>query len=89
MNNLQESVQAALLKDTRTQDAVIEVLNENGVITLSGSVAHSETSEAAESIVNDIDGVISIVNEIQVEKSDDNDNLFSVSRKFDEDVIIK
>jgi osmotically-inducible protein OsmY len=89
MKTLRESVQRALANDPRTQDTVIEVLNKNGVITLSGSVAHSETSEVAESIVHDIDGVVSVVNEIQVEKSDDNDNLFNVSRKFDEDVISK
>lgn len=89
MNNLQERVQKALTNDPRTQDAAIEVLNENGVITLGGTVARSKTSEAAESIANDIDGVVSVVNEIQVENHDHDDNPFTVSGKFGKDVIGK
>jgi osmotically-inducible protein OsmY len=75
MNSLQQKVQTALLEDQRTQEVAIEVLNENGIITLGGVVPHHNTSEAAESIVKDIDGVVAVVNTIQVRKEDDDNAL--------------
>jgi osmotically-inducible protein OsmY len=89
MNNLQQKVQKALMDDPRTKEAAIEVLNENGIVTLAGIVSSSQTSEAAESIVKDIDGVVSVVSEIQVRKDDNDDGAFDVSGAFDEDVIVK
>jgi osmotically-inducible protein OsmY len=66
METLQQKVQTALLDDPRTKDAAIEVLDSNGVITLAGIVPTQETSEAAEEIAREADGVATIVNEIQV-----------------------
>lgn len=70
MNELRDRVQAALLDDTSTEAAAIEVLNVNGVITLSGMVSSKETVEAAESITKEVNGVISVVNELQVQRGD-------------------
>lgn len=89
MNNLRESVQKALTDDSRTREAAIEILNENGIITLSGMVRHNKTSEAAESIVKDVDGVVSVVNEIQVRKDDNDGGAFDVSGTLDQDIIVK
>lgn len=89
MNNLQERVQKALTEDPRTREAAIEILNENGVITLSGMVPHSKTSEAAESIIRAIDGVVSVVNATQVRKGDNDGNAFDAYGTRDEDIIVK
>ena len=89
MNNLRERVQKALADDPRTREAAIEILNENGIITLSGMVPHNKTSEAAESIVKEVDGVVSVVNEIQVRKDDNDGGAFDVSGTLDENIIVK
>ena len=89
MNTLRESVQKALTDDPRTREAAIEILNENGIITLSGMVPHNKTSEAAESIVKEVDGVVSVVNEIQVRKDDNDGGAFDVSGTLDENIIVK
>jgi osmotically-inducible protein OsmY len=89
MNDLRERVQKALNEDPRTREAAIEVLNENGIITLSGIVPHPKTSDAAESIVHGIDGVVSVVNEIQARNDRDDDNPYDVSGTLDQDVIVK
>jgi osmotically-inducible protein OsmY len=70
MDNLQEKVQAALQEDARTREAPIEVLNENGIITLTGFVTHLETREIAEEITKDVDGVVSVVNDIKSREGD-------------------
>jgi osmotically-inducible protein OsmY len=88
MNTLQQRVEAALLDDPHTKESAIEVLNENGIITLSGIVSSHKTSEAAESIVKDFSGVVTVVNEIQVRKAD-GDSAFDVTGTFDDDMIVK
>lgn len=88
MDNLRERVQKALADDPRTRDSAIEVLNENGVIRLSGIVPRRNISDAAESIVKEIDGVVSVVNEVQARADADNDNPFDVGT-HDEDVTFK
>jgi len=70
MDTLQQKVETALLDDPRTKDAAIEVLNENGIITLAGIVSAHKTSEAAEAIVRGISDVVTVVNEIQVKAED-------------------
>lgn len=89
MDNLRERVQTALNKNPVTQEAAIEVLNNNGIITLGGIVTHQKTSAAAESITKDVEGVVSVINEIQVKDDADKDNPFDVSGTLDEDIIVK
>ncbi len=67
-------VSQALWDDPRTSDAVIEVLNKNGVVTLSGIVGSIKIVQAAEEIARAQEGVISVVNELKV-KSDSDLNL--------------
>lgn len=61
-----QRVANALLEDPRTEEAIIEVANDRGVITLTGTVQSEEIRRAAEEIARD-QGVISVVNELKVE----------------------
>lgn len=86
MNELRDKVQAALLDNEHTEDAAIEVLNENGIITLSGMVLSKEIAETAESITKEVNGVISVINQLQVKREDDSD--LEVPGLSGEDVIV-
>jgi osmotically-inducible protein OsmY len=56
----------ALLDNPQTKEAVIEVINDRGVIRLLGTVKDIHTKKAAEEIAKDSPGVISVMNEIVV-----------------------
>lgn len=86
MNDLRDRVQAALLDNPHTKEAAIEVHNENGVITLSGMVPSRKTVEAAQSVTKEVSGVISVVNELQVQREDESDT--EISGLPGEDVIV-
>ena len=47
---LEERVKESLLQDSRLADYPIKVMNNNGVITLTGEVPSQELAEAAEAI---------------------------------------
>ena len=71
MNNntttdIQLDVQTALMQDPETQDYGIEVIDNNGIITLKGIVPSVEASERAEIIARDTDGVRAVFNELAV-----------------------
>ena len=87
MNILQQKAQTALLKDTHTKESAIEVVNNHGIITLSGNVTALETREAAEAVVKTVNSVTTVVNEIQV-RAEDKSN-FDISGSFKEDVIVE
>jgi osmotically-inducible protein OsmY/uncharacterized protein YrrD len=57
----------ALLSDPRTSVAVIEVINEQGIVTLKGAVDSAEIREAAKEIAAGQSGVLSVVNALEVE----------------------
>jgi osmotically-inducible protein OsmY len=69
-NNIQNEVQTALLQDRQTRDYGIEVVDNNGIITLKGTVPTNEASERAETITRDIPGVRSVINELYIRSSD-------------------
>ena len=62
-----QRVANALLEDPRTEEEIIDVTNDRGIITLTGSVHSEETRQAAEEIARDDQGVISVVNALKVE----------------------
>ncbi|MCI0393320.1 MAG: BON domain-containing protein [Chloroflexi bacterium] len=66
--SLTSRVTAALMADPRTSKAVIEVIEEHGVVTLAGQVDSPKTREAAQAIAASQPGVISVVNTLQVPK---------------------
>jgi len=65
-NDLLGEVESALMNDHRTRDAIIEVDNNNGIVTLSGVVNSTEIISAAEEIASQPNGVIKVVNLLRV-----------------------
>jgi len=61
-----EEVSAALAEDPQTSAAVIEVVYDRGVITLSGIVENEGTHTSAEEIARRHTGVVSVVNALEV-----------------------
>lgn len=66
MSDLRTQVETAFLQDDLLQDFGIEVLDSNGVITLRGYVPTAEARERAEAVAHTVDGVTSVINEIDV-----------------------
>ena len=71
MNNntttdIQLDLQTSLMQDPETQYYGIEVIDNNGIITLKGVVPSVEASERAEIIARDTDGVRAVFNELAV-----------------------
>jgi osmotically-inducible protein OsmY len=64
--DLQHQVQAALMQDSHMKDHGIEVLDSNGIVTLRGVVPTREARERAEAIVREVEGVTSVINELDV-----------------------
>jgi osmotically-inducible protein OsmY len=55
-----------LERDERTGDSQIEVINEGGVVTLTGNADSHAARDAAFEIANSEPGVVSVVNDITV-----------------------
>ena len=63
---LQRQVQDALAELNELRGARIDVLDSNGVITMTGIVPTVEAREKAEAIVRGMDGVVSVINELDI-----------------------
>lgn len=70
ITDLQLVAQKTILDDPRTKEHGIEVLDDNGVITLKGNVPSRDVHKAAEKIVKDIPGVISVINSLEIRESE-------------------
>jgi osmotically-inducible protein OsmY len=66
ISDLRSQVQTAFLQDDLLQDFGIEILDNNGVITLRGVVPTREAGERAEALARTVDGVTNVINEIDV-----------------------
>ena len=64
--DLQHQVQDALVEINEMRGARIDVLNNNGIVTLTGVVPNNDARERAESIVRGMEGVMSVINELHV-----------------------
>ena len=64
--DLQHQVQEALSELNELRGAQIDVLDSNGIVTLRGMVPTVAARERAEAIVREMDGVISVINELDV-----------------------
>ena len=62
----QHRIQEALAEVNDLRGANIEVLDSNGVITLRGTVPTTSARERAEAIVRGMEGVTSVINELDV-----------------------
>lgn len=65
-HDLQKQVQQVLMDDDDLQDYGLEILDSNGVVTLRGTVPTVDARERAETLVRNVAGVISVINEIDV-----------------------
>ncbi len=59
-------VMVALLRDPQSSASVIEVSNERGAVTLSGTVLSEEARRAVEETVCQQEGVVTVVNDLRV-----------------------
>lgn len=66
--DLTTRVSMALMEDPQTSDAIIEVIDDRGVITLQGEVDDVETRDAAVALAGEQPGVISVVSSLQVKQ---------------------
>ena len=64
--DLQHQVQDALSEINELRGARIDVLNNNGIVTLTGIVPTVDVRERAEAIVRRMDGVTNVINELNV-----------------------
>jgi len=66
LTDLQRKAQKALLDDRLTKKHGIEVLEEDGVVTLKGSVPSRKIKKLAASILRDVRNIDRVVNKLQV-----------------------
>ena len=66
IHNLQHQVQDALTEINEMRGARIDVLDNNGIVTLTGVVPNNDARERAESIARGMEGVMSVINELHV-----------------------
>ena len=68
-------VNNALFDDPRARMAVIEVINENGIVTLKGQVDNSRVRKAAEEIAAKQPGVINVTNALEIQPDQETEAL--------------
>ena len=66
--SLQEIVELTLVEDASLADYQIDATNNNGIITLTGEVPSEKLSQAAETLIRGLAGVVTVMNEIVVNK---------------------
>jgi osmotically-inducible protein OsmY len=64
--DLQHRIQEALAEINDLRGSRVEVVDSNGIITLTGTVPTVEARERAEAIVRGMEGVTSVINELNV-----------------------
>jgi len=64
--DLQHQVQEALAEINDMRGARIDILDSNGIVTLTGIVPSVDARERAEAIVRGMDGVANVINELNV-----------------------
>ena len=63
---LKEEVETKLRRDSRTRDLAIEVFDHNGVFIVQGEVPSETISMLVEDMVREVEGVMSVSNELYV-----------------------
>ena len=63
---LAEQLYALLRNDPRTEDALIDVIDENGIVTLMGEVDSDKTKQAASEIVKGHPDVVAAFNKLVI-----------------------
>ena len=65
-NELAVRISDALLHNARTQGSQIDVMDNNGVVTISGIATSNHARMAAARIAAETDGVLSVTNDLEV-----------------------
>ena len=65
-DNLKKKVEENLVRDNDLSKYPIDVLDENGVITLAGEVPTQELARSADRIARETEGVISVISNIVI-----------------------
>ena len=78
-SELAQRITAALQDDPRMRDAAIDVGDESGIVTLTGSVPTEDMREAAEEIAQQEEGVVEVINELRIEEDDDEAGIIVVA----------
>lgn len=65
---LKDKLDELFLQDPHLGDYPVEVLNNNGIVMLTGKVPTHELYEAAEKLAKQTNGVISVINEIVIDQ---------------------
>jgi len=65
-DSIRIEVETALMNDDRTQNATVDVISSQGIVTLVGEVESTETAQAAEEITSGLEGVIKVINNLTV-----------------------
>jgi hypothetical protein len=71
ISDVRKRVEAALEEDERTADYAIEVIDQDGLITLKGEVSSAEDKQAAEEIASAQEGIIGVTNALVVVSESD------------------
>jgi osmotically-inducible protein OsmY len=66
-SKLKEKVEAKLRQDSQVKDFPIEVIDNNGVVTLQGEVPSEAVSMTAEGLARQVEGVVNVTNELIVQ----------------------
>ncbi|MFP4344318.1 MAG: BON domain-containing protein [Anaerolineales bacterium] len=72
-DQLAQEVEVALKNDSRTEDAVIDVINDGGVVTLQGRVESEEVRTAAATIAEAQPGIVEVINDLSVTEEEDDE----------------
>lgn len=64
--SIRDEVEYALMNDARTKDATIDVISNQGVVTLLGEVESEKVVRAAEEVAGSFDSVIKVINNLVV-----------------------
>ncbi len=82
---LAQKVAEALHRHEALREVPIDVVDEAGVITLTGTVNTLEAKEAASSIAEEIPGVLEVINDLEVEQAPGEPEELSDDSPFDEE----
>ena len=65
-DSIRTEVETALMNDDRTQNATVDVISSQGIVTLVGEVESTEVAQAAEEVTGSLEGVIKVINNLIV-----------------------
>jgi osmotically-inducible protein OsmY len=78
-SRIAKRVSVALQDDPRTRDAAIDVAGQSGLVTLAGSVTSDDVRQAAEEISRHQEGVVQVINDLQIEAGDEGSQVLVVA----------